>query len=81
MSMELLRLVSKLQMEGALAHLILLYSQFLGLPSGLDNKESPCNAGAWQPTPVLLSGESHGQRSLVGYSTWDCQDSDTTEVT
>ena len=23
---------------------------------------------AWQPTPVLLAGESHGQRSLVGYS-------------
>ena len=24
----------------------------------------------WQPTPVLLSGESPGQRSLVGYSPW-----------
>ena len=23
---------------------------------------------AWQPTPVFLSGESHGQSSLVGYS-------------
>ena len=23
---------------------------------------------AWQPTPVLLPGESHGQRSLAGYS-------------
>ena len=23
---------------------------------------------AWQPTPVFLLGESHGQRSLVGYS-------------
>ena len=22
----------------------------------------------WQPTPVFLLGESHGQRSLVGYS-------------
>ena len=22
----------------------------------------------WQPTPVLLPGESHGQRSLAGYS-------------
>ena len=39
----------------------------------------PANAGylrlrktlwsrAWQPTPVFLPGESHGQRSLVGYS-------------
>ena len=25
----------------------------------------------WQPTPVFLPGESHGQRSLVGYSSWD----------
>ena len=24
----------------------------------------------WQPTPVFLPGEFHGQRSLVGYSTW-----------
>ena len=24
----------------------------------------------WQPTPVLLPGESHGQRSLAGYSPW-----------
>ena len=23
---------------------------------------------AWQPTPVFLPGESHGQRSPVGYS-------------
>ena len=25
---------------------------------------------AWQPTPVLLPGEPHGQRSLVGNSLW-----------
>ena len=25
---------------------------------------------AWQPTPVFLPGESHGQRSLVGYTPW-----------
>ena len=24
--------------------------------------------GKWQPTPVLLPGKFHGQRSLVGYS-------------
>ena len=24
----------------------------------------------WQPIPVFLPGESHGQRSLVGYSPW-----------
>ena len=33
----------------------------------------------WQPTPVFLPGESHGQRSLVGYSPWGCKESDTTE--
>ena len=35
----------------------------------------------WQPTPVFLPGESHGQRSLVGYSTRGCKESDTTEHT
>ena len=34
-----------------------------------------------QPTPVLLPGESHGPRSLVGYSPWSCKESDTTEAT
>ena len=33
----------------------------------------------WQSTPVLLPGESHGQRSLVGYSPWRRKESDTTE--
>ena len=45
-----------------------------------DGKESTCNAGdpgsilespwrrEWQPTPVFLPGESHGQRRVVGYS-------------
>ena len=35
---------------------------------------------AWQPTPVFLPGEVHGQRSLVGYSPWGHRESDTTEV-
>ena len=30
-------------------------------------------------TPVFLPGESHGQKSLVGYSPWGCKKSDTTE--
>ena len=34
----------------------------------------------WQPTPVYLPGESHGQRSLVGYSPWGHKESDATEV-
>ena len=34
---------------------------------------------AWQPTPVFLPGESHGQRNLAGYSPWSHKESDTTE--
>ena len=40
----------------------------------------PCKR-AWQPTPVFLPGESHGQRSLVGYSPWSHNELDVTEVT
>ena len=51
-------------------------------PGGSEVKASARNAGdqgsipglgrfpwrrKWQPTPVFLSGESHGWRSLVGY--------------
>ena len=57
-------------------------------------KNPPANAGdvgsipgsggsvekGWQLTPVFLPGESHGQRSLAGYSPWDHKESDTTEA-
>ena len=33
----------------------------------------------WEPTPVFLFGEFHGQRSLAGYSPWGHKESDTTE--
>ena len=33
----------------------------------------------WHPTPVILPGESHGQRSLVGGSPWGHKESGTTE--
>ena len=35
----------------------------------------------WQPTPVFLPGEFHGERSLaaMGYCHWGCKESDTTE--
>ena len=64
---------------------ISLLSSIMGFPGGSDGKESTCNAGdpglihgsgrpsqrrKWQPTPVLLPGISHGQRSLEGYSPW-----------
>ena len=65
-----------------------------GCPGGLDSKEIACNTGdpglipggvkipwrrKWQATPVFLPGESHGQRSLVGYSPWGCKELDRTE--
>ena len=57
-----------------------------GFPGNSDSKASACNAGElgsipgsgrlswrrkWQPTPVFLPGESHGQRSPWGHKEWD----------
>ena len=33
----------------------------------------------WEPTPVFLPGEPHGQRNLAGFSPWGHKESDTTE--
>ena len=33
----------------------------------------------WQPTPIFLPGEFHGQRSMVGYSPWGHKELDMTE--
>ena len=35
----------------------------------------------WQHSPIFLPGESHGERSLVGYGPWGCKKSDMTELT
>ena len=60
----------------------------VGFPGGSGGKESACNAGdlrfdswvrkipwrrEWQPTPVFLPGECHGQKSLADYSSWGLQ--------
>ena len=42
--------------------------------------EIPCRR-AWQPTPLFLPGESHGQRKLMGYSPQGRKEPDTDEVT
>ena len=34
---------------------------------------------AWQPTPVFVPGEFHGQRSLAGCSPWGHNELDITE--
>ena len=33
----------------------------------------------WQPIPVFLPREFHGQRSLEGYSPWNCKELDMIE--
>ena len=43
-------------------------------------REDPLEERKWQPTPLFLPGESHGQRSLMGYRPWGREESDTTEV-
>ena len=64
---------------------------FKGYPRSSDSEESACNAGdlglilgSENPlkkeivtTPVFLPGESHGQKGLVGYSSWGHKESDT----
>ena len=66
----------------------------LGNPGGSEVKASAWNVGDLgsipgsgrspgegngKPTPVLLPGESHGGKSLVGYSPWGRKESDMTE--
>ena len=62
-----------------------------GFPGGSAVKESSCQSRrcrfdpwvrkkpwrrTWEPTPVFLSGKSHEQRSVAGYSLWGHQESD-----
>ena len=60
--------------------MMLIYSPVKVL-SGNDLKITPVlsQSRQWHPTPVLLPGESHGRRSLVGCSPWGREESDTTE--
>ena len=59
--------------------LILLFLMLFGFCSSLCWTVSFLQRRQWHPTPVLLPGKSHGQRSLVGCSPWGCEESDTTE--
>ena len=80
------RLSGRLQIRTNLKEALVISRGFLG---GSDSEESACNAGdldlipgsgkirprrrKWQPTPVSLTGEFYGQRSLVGSSPWGCK--------
>ena len=44
-----------------------------------DSGRSSDSRRKWQPAPIVLSGNFHRQRSLVGYSPGSSQESDTTE--
>ena len=68
---------------------------YMGFPGGASGKEPACQCRrlkscgfdlwvgkmAWQALPVFLPGETHGQRSLLGYSPWGHTESDMTEAT
>ena len=70
------------------------YVLYVGFPGGSMVKKTPANAGEMSlipgsgrfpgrehgNPPVFLPGESHGERSLVGYSPYYGKESDTTEV-
>ena len=65
--------------------------EYLGLSRWCSGRESACQCRRpkrcrfepwrrkWQPIPVLLLGESQGQRSLESYSPWGRKELDTTE--
>ena len=84
---------AKQQVTSLLQTLLTEPPTYPGLPWWLSGKESACNAGdpasipglgrspwrrKWPHTPVFLPGESHGWRSLVGYSLWGHKESNPT---
>ena len=74
----------------------MIYIYYCGFPDGEVVKNLPANAGDTEDvclilrlrrslgvgnaTSVSLPGKFHGQKSLVGYSSWGCKESDMTEL-
>ena len=58
---------------------------YLPLPEcktgGLNKHRYLCRRRQWHPTPVLMPGESHGRKSLLGCRLWGRTESDTTDAT
>ena len=65
------------------------WERLRGLPQWLSDNESACqrkrhgfspwvkkipSRREWQPTPIFLPEEFHGQRRLAGYSLWGCKE-------
>ena len=73
-------LVSTVQQSESVIN-IYIHPLFKKFPSHLGHYRSLSPwSRVWQPTPVFLPGEFHGQRSLAGYSSQGHKESDTTEV-
>ena len=87
-SISLLTSLKCCLVESSVQPQLIIFYHSLGLPWWLSGKESFCHCRRygfnpwvrkipwrrkWQPTPVFLSGESHGQRSLAGYNPWGHQ--------
>ena len=71
------------QQEAPFIHLC---SNKAGFPGDSDTADAGLIPGSgrspekeWLPTPVFLTGEFHGQRSLAGHSPCSCKESDMTE--
>ena len=75
---------------------VAIVKESVGFHGGSDGKESVCQCRRhgfdpwvrkicwrreWLSTAVVLPGESHGQRSLVGYRPWGCKELEMTEHT
>ena len=75
---------------------VLFFRRNASFPGGTSGREAVCQCRRsqfnssvwkmpwrrkWQPTLVILTGKSYGQRSLVGYRSSDCKELDTTEAT
>ena len=80
--------VRKHYVSGVLFYFILFFSFLPRLAQTVKNlpvmqeilsQEDPLEMGI-VPNPVVLPGESHGQRSLMGYSPWGHKESDLTEL-
>ena len=76
--------------SGTFDHPSTLRAQWIkNLPAMQETQETCIQSLGWkdplekgmEPTPVLLPGESHGQRNLTGYSLWGHKELDTTDMT
>ena len=66
---------------GSMLHMFTTLCHLIDLFDGFNSTYSSAGRRKWQSTPVFLSGESQGQRSLVGCHLWGHTESDTSEAT